>query len=600
MQALCYSLRRTIIVLGAIVLFGFTSVIDAKASNSLQFSGTVKDEEGKPIEGALITISEQHREDIEDNESRNMDLARVFVSAYTGKDGAFDVVTSKRWKTVHLEIRHYGFKKQEQNIDSEQLTKGDGKIRITLKSGIDPDVVPASSFLARRKIGPDSNAMIMECVSCHQFPHPEAMTVGESLEGMSQEERESFWTELVRTMRERYADVRPVGTDMEFSADADTSFIGHVEERLIASYLAENSSQIFSQDFFESSSQRYPFGSKVARLTEFEIPGPHGMLHDVVALRERGGKRYLWAADFQNNFLVRLDPEGGSIKRYSAPEGQSGPHSLIPDEKGNLWVTFNLSDAIGKLDTSSGKWRVYEGFSKFSLPHSIAIDERFQVRFDIRGRLWTSLIGRNALASLDPESGEVVEYSLPQPEGQAPSVTRAYGVVMSSDQKTVWFTQVGGHAFGALDTQTGKLKFYRKLEYGSGPRRLAIDEKDILWIPLYGAGVLLKFDTETREEIGRYPLPNQSSAPYVASYDPIRKKVWIGTSNADVLYSFDPKTGTFQTWPLPRKRAFIRSNPIDAETGCLTASYAQIPPSIGPDMVLQLDPRDNVNAGGCS
>ncbi len=114
-----------------------------------------------------------------------------------------------------------------------------------------------------------------------------------------------------------------------------------------------------------------------------------------------------------------------------------------------------------------------------------------------------------------------------------------------------------------------------------------------MYVPLYGSGQLVEYDTKTRELIGNYDLPDTGSAPYAATWDPVREVVWIPTSNADVIYRFDPRTKTFGVLPLPREGAFLRMVDVDPETGMLITSYANIVEFVhGPRMALMIDPGD--------
>ena len=127
----------------------------------------------------------------------------------------------------------------------------------------------------------------------------------------------------------------------------------------------------------------------------------------------------------------------------------------------------------------------------------------------------------------------------------------------------------------------------------SGPRRLTISDDDIMYVPLYGSGQLVAYDTERREQVGLYDLPDTGSAPYAATWDPVRKVVWIPTSNGDVIYRFDPESETFGVLPLPRQGAFLRMIDIDRATGMLITSYGNIVQFVhGPRMVLMIDPGD--------
>jgi len=71
--------------------------------------------------------------------------------------------------------------------------------------------------------------------------------------------------------------------------------------------------------------------------------------------------------------------------------------------------------------------------------------------------------------------------------------------------------------------------------------------------------------------------------------------VWIPTSNADVIYRFDPATKQTTVLPLPRAGAFLRMVDVDPKTGVLVTSYGNIVEhSPGPRMALLIDPGDHV------
>ena len=41
----------------------------------------------------------------------------------------------------------------------------------------------------------------------------------------------------------------------------------------------------------------------------------------------------------------------------------------------------------------------------------------------------------------------------------------------------------------------------------AGPRRITIDDEDVMYVALYGSGQLMAFDIEAREMVGVYDLP---------------------------------------------------------------------------------------------
>jgi streptogramin lyase len=115
-----------------------------------------------------------------------------------------------------------------------------------------------------------------------------------------------------------------------------------------------------------------------------------------------------------------------------------------------------------------------------------------------------------------------------------------------------------------------------------------------MYIALYGSGQLLEFDTQLRETIGIYDLPDTASAPYSTTWDPVREVVWIATANGDVIYRFDPETKAIGVLPVPREQAFMRMIDVDPRTGVLVSSYANIVDVVqGPRMALIVEPGDN-------
>ena len=113
---------------------------------------------------------------------------------------------------------------------------------------------------------------------------------------------------------------------------------------------------------------------------------------------------------------------------------------------------------------------------------------------------------------------------------------------MTPDRKELWFTQLMNGQIGSFDIAKRQFEVSVLLPMNSGPRRMAINEKGMLYVPLFGAGQLVEYDTRARRLVGTYDLPDRASAPYAATWDPVRGVLWIPTSNADVIYRLTPGT----------------------------------------------------------
>ena len=225
--------------------------------------------------------------------------------------------------------------------------------------------------------------------------------------------------------------------------------------------------------------------------------------------------------------------------------------------------------------------------------HDLSFDTHHDLTTDLHGRVWFSDIGNNAVGWLDPKTGANGSYPIPPVAGRRGG-EQVYGLAMSPDRTHVWYCQVGIGSFGSFNTET--LRFETQVSLPSataGPRRMSMADDGVLYLALYGAGQLAAYDTRALKMIGIFDLPDRASAPYSTTWDPKRRVVWITTSNADVIYRFDPQTRTFGVLPLPRERAFLRSVNVDDQTGALVTSYANIVEHVrGPRMALMIDLGD--------
>jgi streptogramin lyase len=311
------------------------------------------------------------------------------------------------------------------------------------------------------------------------------------------------------------------------------------------------------------------------------------------------GSPYIWAANVHEDKLIRLNPGTGEKKSYDVPYDMAiGLHTLTADKYGKLWIGTVENSTLTRFDHKTEKWDFWRldknqpGFPK--IPHDIAFDSDFLVKYDNNGKIWMSIITNNSLMSLDPKTGNIEEFEMPRKEGQARIAPRMYGIVMSGDGKHVWYSQLFGDV-GCFNTETHKLETVIDMQRWENPRRLAITENGILYIPLFGAGQIVKYDTEKRKKIAVYDLPDRSSAPYAVTWDKKRRVVWVATTSTDVIYRFDPETEKFGVLPLPRQNAYLRMIALDPVTNDLISAYSSydhLAIEDPPSFVFSINPGD--------
>lgn len=291
------------------------------------------------------------------------------------------------------------------------------------------------------------------------------------------------------------------------------------------------------------------------------------------------GSAKIWFVETDKDRLGALDPGDGSVKWYPIPaEGPQGPHTINSDAEGNLWIALEDSFNIARFDTRSEQWRLYpppEG-TIFGVTHDFAYNSDRHVEPDAQRRIFVTDLGMNELWGLNIDTGEIRTHRLPLYEAETHFHSLLYGAAIDAKRNRVWWAQLYGYT-GSFDTQRNVAERVVPLARGAGPRRLAIDEEGDLWVPLFGAGQLLKVEGETGAEIGRYTIPDRGAGPYGITLDKRRNAIWAATCNSDRIYRFDIATQAWRHYPLPRRETFIRMIELDPQTGDVWTTYSSLP-----------------------
>jgi len=246
------------------------------------------------------------------------------------------------------------------------------------------------------------------------------------------------------------------------------------------------------------------------------------------------------------NKLGRLDPKTGEFKEYPLVEGKnSGPHGLVADRDGNIWFTANFGGYIGKLDPRTGK------VTQYPMPSEKADDPHTAV-FDANGMLWFTVQGGNMVGRLDPKTGKIELKEVPT-EGALP-----YGIQINSKGAPI-FCELGTNKMASINPQTMAITEYT-LPEGVRPRRLAIAADDTVYFTDFKSGHLGTLNTTTRA-VKLYASPGGGeSNPYGITITP-DGMVWYSESGVkpNTIVQFDPKTQKFERANIPSGGGVVRN-----------------------------------------
>jgi streptogramin lyase len=552
----------------------------ATGAQALKIEGSITDASGAPIPWVRVTVA-------------GAATVPATTTVFTTADGRFATPDLKvTLEQVNITSFRIGWQEETRTV-SEQGDTVNLELTMATLANV-ADQVPGSAWIPGQPGDRAHHILINECAGCHQLGAERVKRFAKNLIDQPLGARVAAWDAMVQYMRATALRMGPSGhTELRWAlteaspeyvaaTTPGSSFFLPRDMDIVVPYLAEH----FTSDFstmtdYDDVARLGAYGvTKDTVIEEYQLP-TFGWTREVAIAP---GSDKLWFLELDADRLGSMDTESGAIEWFDVPgkdQAPQGPHTLNADADGNLWMALEESFSMARFSPLTHEWRVYPPPAgvKFAITHDAAINSQRHVQTADQGRLWLTLVGLNELWSVDVKSGAIERFSMPLPEGEEPFHVFIYGAAMDPNRKRVWFTQLHGY-LGAFNTETEAVERIVPFPRGAAPRRMAIEDDGTLWVPLYGEGQLVKFDTNKGAEVARYDMPDRAGATYSVTLDPKRHAVWIGTTNSDRIYRFDIDDERWRHYPLPRKEAFLRMIEIDHATGDIWTTYANLP--VGP------------------
>src|SRR5258706_956093 len=223
-----------------------------------------------------------------------------------------------------------------------------------------------------------------------------------------------------------------------------------------------------------------------------------------------------------------------SIKEWQVPTPGSRPHDPMAAADGSIWYTGQFANVLGRLDPKSGKIKEYRLPDK-SGPHGLTADKD--------GNVWYTGNFKSTVGKLNPKTGEVTEYYMNNPAARDPHTP------VFDRSGTLWFTSQVGNMIGRLNPQTGELRLVNSPTPKSRPYGMMINSKNIPFFVDFGVNKIASIEPNSMA-IKEYVLPNAESRPRriaITSDDVI----WYSDYARGYLGRFDPATGKMGEWASP-------------------------------------------------
>ncbi|HWP60460.1 MAG TPA: hypothetical protein VNL14_21365 [Candidatus Acidoferrales bacterium] len=247
--------------------------------------------------------------------------------------------------------------------------------------------------------------------------------------------------------------------------------------------------------------------------------------------------RYL-AAHFppRDHLKPNLVPGEVSItfREWTVPTLGQRARDPVEGPDGSIWWAGMWASLVGRLNPQTGEVWEYRLPEK-AQPHSVTPDPQ--------GNIWYTGNGNGTIGKLDPRTGAITEYKMPDPAARDPHTAEF-------DKKgMLWFTLQQSNMVGRLNPATGEVKLVTAPKPRSRPYGIKVAADGSLWVACNGSNCLLKVDPETMA-VREYPLPDPQTT--VRRLDIASDgTIWYVNSGRGRLGRLDPKTGQVKEWPSP-------------------------------------------------
>jgi virginiamycin B lyase len=278
-------------------------------------------------------------------------------------------------------------------------------------------------------------------------------------------------------------------------------------------------------------------------------------------LRSSGYSREGWRELIDTMINLSGSSAGDTITKYLATHFPAGTHrnpTLVPGETsitfrewtvptlgqrardpvqapdGSIWWVGQFASLLGRLNPETGEVWEYKLPEK-ARPHSVTPDEE--------GNIWYTGHGNGTIGKVDPRTGGLTEYKMPDPAARDPHTA------VFDKKGTLWFTLQGSNMVGRLVPVTGEIKLVTMPAPKSQPYGIKLSSEGIPWVSCNGRNCLVRVDPETMA-IREYPLPDPKTT--VRRLDIASDgMIWYVNSGLGRLGRLDPKTGEVTEWLSP-------------------------------------------------
>ena len=274
----------------------------------------------------------------------------------------------------------------------------------------------------------------------------------------------------------------------------------------------------------------------------------------------RGTAEYLASINLSShpkwNFELKTlpRPTGAATRvvytEYDLPRETISPHDVIVDGRGMVWYSSFGEQNLGRLDPKTGT------VTEFAIPeHKPGFPTGLLgLRSDQEGNLWFGNMYQATIAKFDRKTETFKFWPLEGEENFDAAQINMVSPQGSGVDGKVWAQNNGFAGIHRLDIASGKLETFEPFKGVPGPHNIydvVPDSKNNVFFTDFRQRHIGRIDAKTGQ-IKLYEIPTANAAPRRGSMD-AQDRLWFGEYRADRIGMFDTRTEQFREWPVAPK-----------------------------------------------
>jgi virginiamycin B lyase len=247
------------------------------------------------------------------------------------------------------------------------------------------------------------------------------------------------------------------------------------------------------------------------------------------------------------------------ITEYDLPSPLIEPHDVMLDRQGNVWYSDFDEMYLGEMDPKTGKVTQYpipetkKGFPVGTL----------NLEFDRNDNPWVGVMYQGSIARLDRKTGKFDTWSTPKEWDTDADQLGHLALDGTPVDNKVWIKNSDGGNIYRLDLASNKMEDLGSFKDPRNGKRIGTygihsDSANNLYLLDFAAGNIAKIDAKTKA-LTVYITPTPDSRPRRGRVDE-QDRLWFAEYQGNAIGMFDPKSEKISEWKLPTKW----SSPYDA------------------------------------